>query len=252
VSSKEKVMKGYGLVLSVVVLGAATLLGAVSPAVAPQAGGGTIKGHIKIVGKLPGNRTLRMGVDPKCGALNKGKTPVQEEVKATIDGSLANVFVRLEGKFPGAKVPTTPVVIDQQSCFYSPRVAGVMVGQPLQIKNSDNLLHNVHSVTEHAGNNFNFGQPNAGSSNSLKMKEEDVMLKLGCDVHNWMRAYVGVVTNPYYAVSDASGNFTISGVPPGTYTIDAWHERFGPTKKSITVTAGGTVTADFAYMSTEK
>src|SRR5262245_27562324 len=113
----------------------ATLAGAAAPAPVVQAGTGTIKGHIRLSGKLPGNPTIRMGVDPKCGAMNQGKLAVQEFVKATADGSLANVFVRLEGKFPKTPVPTAPATITQTSCFYSPRVLGVMVGQTLQIKN---------------------------------------------------------------------------------------------------------------------
>jgi plastocyanin len=187
-----------------------------------------------------------MGKDPKCAAMNKGKQVIQEAVKATLDGSLANVFVHLEGAFPGSAVPKSPVVINQHGCFYEPRVVGVRVGQELQIKNSDSLLHNVHSISN-SGNQFNVAQARAGVVDSFRMKKEEVMLRLGCDVHSWMVAYVGVVTNPYFAVSDASGVFVINNVPPGTYTIDAWHERFGSLKKTVKVTAGATATVDFSY-----
>src|SRR4051812_40122347 len=101
------------------VFAAATLAGTPAPAPVAQAGTGTIKGHIRLSGKLPGNTVIRMGVDPKCGAMNQGKKPVQEVVKAAADGSLANVFVRLEGKFPKTPVPATPVTLNQTSCFYS-------------------------------------------------------------------------------------------------------------------------------------
>jgi len=245
-------MKGYSVPLVAVVFAVATLAaGGVSPSPVAQASGGTIKGHVRISGTLPGNSLIRMGVDPKCNELNKGKQAVQEIVKATADGSLANVFVRLEGKFPKTPVPSTPVTITQRSCFYSPRVTGALVGQTLQVRNDDNFLHNVRSITEH-NNQFNFGQPRAGSVDSYKLKEEEVMMRLGCEIHRWMTAYVGVVTNPYFAVSDTSGNFEIDGVPPGTYTIDAWQERFGPVKKTVTVTAGGTAKVDFAYTGKEK
>jgi plastocyanin len=229
------------------VFAAATLAGAPAPAAVAQGGTGTIKGHVRLSGKLPGNPTIRMGVDPKCGAMNQGKLAVQEIVKAAADGSLANVFVRLEGKFPKTPVPTTPVTITQTSCFYSPRVLGVMVGQTIQIKNNDSLAHNVHGSSE-KDNSFNYSQSKAGMVDTFKPKSEEVMLKLGCDIHRWMTAYVGVVTNPYYAVSDTSGNYTIANVPAGTYTIDAWQEKYGPTKKMVTVTAGGTATVDFGYM----
>jgi plastocyanin len=196
-------------------------------------------------GKIPGNSAIRMGKDPKCSEMNKGKPVFQEIVKATADGSLANVFVRLEGTFPATEVPKTPVTIDQRGCVYSPRVVGVRVGQVLEVRNDDSLLHNVHSVTT-GGNRFNVGQPRAGVVDSFKMKNEEVMMRLGCDIHSWMTAYVGVVNNPYFAVTDATGSFEIRNVPPGTYTIDAWHERFGAVKKSVKVTAG-TVNLDFTY-----
>ena len=244
-------MKGYVLLFAGVFSAATLLGGAVLPSPVVQTATGTIKGHVRLTGKLPGNSVIRMGVDPKCGELNKGKQAVDEIVRATADGSLGNVFVRLEGKFPKTPVPSTPVVIDQSSCFYLPRVTGMMLGQTLQVKNSDNFLHNVHSVSDHE-NQFNVAQARAGVVDNFKPKNEEVMMRLGCEVHRWMKAYVGVVTNPYFATTDASGNFTIARVPPGTYTIDAWQERYGAVKKTVTVTAGGTATVDFTYTGNEK
>jgi len=245
-------MKGFIVPLFAGVLAVATVTAVgVSPSPLPQAATGTIKGHVRLTGKLPGNSVIRMGKDPKCGQMNQGKQVVNEVVKATADGSLGNVFVRLEGKFPKTPIPAAPVTINQTACLYSPRVVGMQLGQTLQIKNSDNLLHNVHSVSDH-DNNFNLAQTKAGVVDTFKPKNEEVMMRLGCEVHSWMHAYVGVVTNPYFAVSDASGNFTIEKVPPGTYTIDAWQELYGPVKKTVTVTAGGTATVDFAYTGNEK
>jgi len=244
-------MKGLMVPLFAVVLAAVNLeVGSASSPPVLQSTGGTIKGRVHLTGKAPGNSLIRMGVDPKCSEMNKGKQVIQEVVKATADGSLANVFVRLEGTFPATPVPKTPVTIDQRNCVYSPRVLGVRVGQTLEIRNDDNLLHNVHSVSNH-DNQFNFGQAKAGVVDSFKMKNEEVMMRIGCDVHRWMTAYVGVVTNPYFAVSDETGTFEIKNVPAGTYNIDAWHDRFGPLKKSVKVTAGGTVSVDFAYTGTE-
>jgi plastocyanin len=245
-------MRGWVVPSFAAAIAVATLVagGSVSSPLAAQAGTGTIKGHIHVAGKVPGNLVIRMGKDPKCADLNKGKQVVQEIVKATADGSLANVFVRLEGTFPSSPVPKTPVVINQTGCIYQPRVVGVRVGQMLEIHNNDNLLHNLHSVSNR-DNEFNVAQAKAGVVDSFKMKSEEIMLHLGCDVHSWMNAYVGVVTNPYFAVSDASGVYTINNVPPGTYTIDAWHERFGPLKKTVKVTAGAATTIDFGYTGSE-
>lgn len=212
---------------------------------------GAIKGHVRLTGKLPGNPFIRMGMDPMCSKMNAGKRVIQEYVVASIDGSLANVFVRLQGNFPQTPVSTQPVTIDQRGCIYAPRVVGVRVGQTLQIKNSDSLLHNVHGLSG-KDNSFNVGQPTAGLVYSFKPKNEEVMLHLKCDIHNWMNAYIGIVTNPYFAVSDTTGTFTVEKVPSGTYTIQAWHERYGSVMKTITVKAGAVTTADFTYTGDEK
>ena len=216
-----------------------------------QANTGTIKGHVRLSGKLPGNPFIRMGMDPMCSKMNAGKRILQEYVVATVDGSLANVFVRLQGNVPQTPVSTQPVVIDQRGCIYTPRVVGVRVGQIVQIKNSDAFLHNVHGLSG-KDNSFNVGQPTAGLVYQWKAKNEEVMLHLKCDIHNWMNAYIGVVTNPYFAVSDTTGTFQIDRVPPGTYTLQVWHERFGALTKTITVKAGAATTVEFTYTGSEK
>jgi plastocyanin len=212
---------------------------------------GTIKGHVRLTGKLPGNPIIRMGMDPMCSKMNAGKQIIQEYVAASIDGSLANVFVRLQGNFPQTPVSAQPVLIDQRGCMYAPRVVGARVGQTVQIKNSDNLLHNVHGYSG-KDNSFNVGQPRAGIVYEFKPKNEEVMVHLQCDVHKWMNAYIGIVTNPYFAVSDKMGTFEIDKVPPGTYTIQAWQERYGFVMKTVTVKAGAVATIDFTYTGNEK
>src|SRR5262249_55162854 len=209
---------------------------------------GTIKGRVVLTGKEPGNPFIRMGVDPKCSALNAGHRVIQESALIAADGSVANVFVRLDGTFPKTAVPSDPVVIDQRACFYRPRVIGMRLGQTLQIKNDDNLLHNVHGSSA-VGNSFNVGQPLAGLVFSFTPKSEEVMLRIGCDVHRWMTSYVGIVSHPYFSVTVPDGSFTIGNVPAGTFTIKAWHERFGDLARKVTVKAGTVATVDFAYAS---
>jgi plastocyanin len=206
---------------------------------------------VRLTGKLPGNPIIRMGMDPMCSKMNAGKRVVQQYVVATIDGSVANVFVRLKGNVPQTPVPTQPVVIDQQACIYTPRVVGARVGQTVQVKNSDMLLHNVDGLSG-KNNGFNIAQPRAGLVYEFKPKNEEIMLHLKCDVHNWMNAYVGIVTNPYFSVSNTMGTFEIDRVPPGTYMLEAWHERFGVVSKPVTVKAGAVATVDFDYASNEK
>jgi plastocyanin len=239
-------LKPFALLLLLVFVSWTGVAGSVT-----QTTTGTIKGHVALTGKLPGNPVIRMGMDPKCSQMNSGKRVVQEYVLAALDGSLANVFVRLKGNFPQTPVPSQPVVIDQRGCVYFPRVAGVRVGQTVQIKNSDALLHNLDGLSG-KNNGFNVAQPVAGMIYEFKPKDEEVMLHLACDVHRWMNAYLGIVTNPYYAVSTTTGSFQIDKVPPGTYTIEAWHERYGTVSKMVTVKAGAVASVDFSYASPEK
>ena len=209
---------------------------------------GTITGHVTFTGKPPGNPVIRMGMDPACAALNRGRMVVQEEALVARDGSVANVFVRLDGTFPQTPVPSTPVVIDQRACVYGPRVVGVRVGQMLQVRNDDDLLHNVHSSSA-SSNSFNVGQPKAGLEFTFTPRTPEVMVKLGCDVHRWMTAFVGVIAHPYFSVSAADGRFTIANVPPGAYTLKTWHEQFGERSTSVIVKVGAAVTADIRYAS---
>ena len=173
--------------------------------------------------------------------LNAGKRPIQEIVAATADGSLANVFVSLQGSFPATPVPAEPVTIDQRACVYVPRVVGARVGQTLQVRNSDELLHNVHGVSAQ-GNDFNVSQPKAGIVRELPLKNPEMMLRVTCDVHRWMTAFVGVVSHPYFATTGGAGTYTIDNVPAGTHTIQAWHEQFGVVTQTVRVTAGATST----------
>jgi plastocyanin len=220
--------------------------GNATPAGAQASKPGAIRGHIRVNGKPPGNPVIRMGMDPMCAKLNAGKRPVQEIVVATADGSLANVFVSLQGSFPASPVPSQPVTIDQRACVYVPRVVGARVGQTLQVRNSDELLHNVHSASAH-GNNFNISQPKAGVVTPLQLKTAEMMLRVTCDVHRWMTAFVGVVSHPYFATTGGAGTYAIADVPAGTHTIQAWHEQFGVVTRTVRVTAGSTSTVDFAY-----
>ena len=208
--------------------------------------GGTIAGHIRVKGAVPGNPIIRMGMDPMCAKLNAGKRPVQEIVSAAADGGLANVFVSLQGTFPPTPVPSEPVAIDQRACMYVPRVIGARVGQTLQVRNSDELLHNVHSESTH-GNDFNLSQPTAGMGHRLSLRNAEKMLRITCDVHRWMTAFVGVVDHPYFATSGAGGSFIIANVPAGTHTIQAWHEHYGVVTETVRVTEGATSTVQFTY-----
>ncbi len=211
---------------------------------------GTIKGHVRIVGKIPGNPIIRMRADPMCAKIYGGKRTVQETFAATVEGHLANVFVVVEGAFPQAPAPPpAPAVIDQQACLYVPRVVGVRVGQVLEVKNSDDLLHNIHTSSAR-GNDYNVSQPKAGMVNQFRLKEER-MLRLRCDIHGWMTSWVGVVSHPYFAVTARDGTFEIRDVPAGARSVEIWHEQLGTQKKTVRVTTGAVATLRFEYTGDE-
>jgi plastocyanin len=215
------------------------------------AAGGTIEGQVHLIGQPPGNVVIRMGVDPRCAQMNRGTRVVQETVVTNSDGALANVFVHLIGSFPRTPPPTEPVTIDQRRCIYSPRVVGARVGQTVEFRNSDETLHNVHSFST-AANDFNAGQPLKGMTYTFHLKREEVVLHVKCDIHRWMNTYIGVLDHPYFAVSSPGGTFTIPGVPAGSYTIEAWHERYGRLPASVIVKTGETAKIEFRYSGTER
>jgi plastocyanin len=130
--------------------------------------------------------------------------------------------------------PTEPVDLDQKGCMYHPHVVGVRVGQPLRVINSDQTMHNVHGMPQ-TNREFNKSQPITGQKDSFTFTAPEVMIPFKCDVHGWMNAYVGVVNHPYFAVTGHGGTFALRSVPPGTYTVEAWHEKLGRQQKSVTV-----------------
>jgi len=204
--------------------------------------GGTVTGRVKFTGAKPTMRRIDMSEETACAAKH-ATPPTEESVVVNANGTLANVFVYVKSGLPAAyKAParSTPVVIDQDGCRYEPHVFGIMVGQPLHIKNSDPLLHNIKSKGR-ANRPFNISQPNVTRSPTVRtFSAAEVMVSLECNVHGWMQAYAGVVAHPFFAVTGADGTFSLKGLPPGTYTIEAWHERYGV--QTVTVTIAGTET----------
>ncbi|MDE3058802.1 MAG: hypothetical protein KGJ59_12685 [Bacteroidota bacterium] len=208
---------------------------------------GDLRGKINFSGKPPVPREIKMSGDRNCAQMHHG--PVySEDVIVNKNGTLKNVFVYLKegvkGKYP---VPSSPVVLTQEGCMYHPHVFGMQVGQPLEIVNDDQTLHNIHALPKN-NTPFNVGQPLKGMKTTKTFDKSEVMVKFKCDVHNWMSAYCGVLDHPFFAVSDENGNFDIKNVPPGTYTVEAWHEKYGVQDMKVTVTAKGAA-VDFVYPS---
>jgi plastocyanin len=227
-----------------------------SAPVAPAGGGkkvdsataGEVKGTVALDGAAPKNADIKMNADPVCVKQTAGSPQAQETFIVGKDGkSLANVFVYVkEGLSPDYSfdVPTESAKIDQQNCRYHPHVFGMRVGQKLEIVNSDPTLHNIHAMPK-ANTEFNNGQPIQGMKMDHTFTAKEVMVPFKCDVHGWMNAYVGVLDHPFFAVTDDEGKFDLKGLPPGTYTIEAWHEKGGTVTQSVTV--GASETKDITF-----
>ncbi len=212
------------------------------------AAGGTITGKIKFTGTAPRNPAIDMSEEAACKA-KYTTTPTEENVVAGPANALANVFIYVSAGVPAGQTftaPTSPVVLDQNGCRYHPHVFGVMVGQNIEIKNSDPLLHNIKAIAK-KNRPFNVSQPNAGMTKTVTFAAPEVMVNLECNVHGWMHAYVGVRPDPFYAVSGPDGSFSIKGLPPGTYTIEAWHEKFGTQTATVTIAGTETKTANITF-----
>lgn len=206
-----------------------------APAVDPSSAA-TITGRVRFEGATSDAEMVRIEGDPGCVTLNGSDQQPAEAIVVGEKNALANVFVYVKSGLEKAAfpVPNEPVLVDQQKCRYIPRVVGVRVGQPLQIRNGDPLLHNVRSDSE-INQPFNQGQPVQGMVFTHTFTTREVMVAVKCDVHGWMRTSVGALEHPYFAVTGAAGTFTIGNLPPGTYTIAAWHERLGTREQQLTL-----------------
>ncbi|HTX19699.1 MAG TPA: carboxypeptidase regulatory-like domain-containing protein [Bacteroidota bacterium] len=212
----------------------------------PDAHAGDISGKISFKGRAPEIPQIKMNADKQCLAMHP-KPVNSEDVVINSNGTLKNVFIYIKsGLNKKYDVPTTPVVLAQQGCQYRPHVFGIQAGQPLEIVNDDPLLHNIHALPKNSPQ-FNNAQPIKGMKMTKKFDKPEVMVKFKCEVHNWMNCYAGVVDNPFYAVSDDKGDFTIKGIPNGTYTIEVWHEKYGTQDMTVTVGDKG-AKADFTYV----
>src|SRR6185503_6864051 len=215
-----------------------------APAGVDPATAGTVAGKVTFSGTAPAPQPIKLGSDPYCEKANPSLAT--ETAVVASDGAIGNVFVYVKDGLGDRTfaAPSAPVVLDQKGCHYTPHVLGIQVGQPLQIVNSDDTLHNVHGLPK-ANKEFNQGQPIQGMKMTHTFSTKEVMIPFKCDVHGWMNAWIGVVDHPYYAVTSTDGTFSLKGLPPGTYTIEAWHERLGT--QTQTVTVGEKETKDVAF-----
>jgi len=217
----------------------------------PALGTATIAGTVKFSGKKPRMRPIDMaGADEKCAEAHGGKRQKPETVILNENGTLKNVFVWVKSSVEGwtFPMPEGDALLDQKGCWYLPHVQGMRQGQSLSIKTSDPTAHNVHGYAK-VNRSFNRSQPEGAANVDIKMKRDEASppMKIKCDIHPWMNAYVAVVPHPYFSVTGDDGSFKLENLPPGTYTIEAWHEKYEVMEQTITIGDNETKTLEFAY-----
>ena len=207
---------------------------------------GSVTGKIKFVGKPPARKLIDMSGDPACVEAHKGKA-YDESLVVGANGAVANAIVYIKAGLEGKKfaVPAQPVVIDQSGCWFRPRVMGVQTGQTFQVVNSDPVTHNIHPMAM-TNREWNHSQGAGDPPINRKFLQAEVMIPVKCNIHSWMRAYIGVLDHPYFAVSGDDGTFTIANLPAGTYTVAVWQEKLGTQDQQITVAPKEETTADFS------
>jgi plastocyanin len=216
---------------------------ATPPPAAPPVGHAVIGGLVKLAGAPPEMPLTKRDADPFCA-----RTPMKdEEVVVGAGGGLKNVVVRItQGADGHYEAPATIASLDQSACMYRPRVQAILAGQMISIRNGDQTLHNVHGY-KGASTLFNQAEIPGLPPIARKLGDAGDVLKFKCDVHPWMTGYVVVSGNPFFAVTGDDGHFKITDVPPGKYTLTAWHERYGTKTTEITVAADKPTEVGFQY-----
>jgi plastocyanin len=215
---------------------------------APATAGTTasLKGVVRFEGMPPKSKLISMSADPSCAKQHSSPVLAQEVVTDS-KGDLQNVVVFVaEGLGDRTfEVPTQPVVVEQKGCMYLPHVLAVRANQPLHMVNDDPTSHNVHPTPAN-NREWNKAEP-PGSSVDEAFAREEIAIPVKCNVHPWMHGYIAVFKHPYFAVTGKDGSFDLSNLPPGTYTIKAWHETLGTSTQTITVGANEAKEISFVF-----
>jgi len=207
-----------------------------------------IRGVVKFDGTPPRAKPISMAADPSCAKQHPGPV-LTPEVATDSKGGLQNVLVFIADGLGNRTFdpPKEPVVISQKGCLYEPRVLAVQANQPIEVVNDDPTSHNIHPTP---ANNREW---NKAELPGAKMEEtfarEEIAIPVKCNIHPWMRGYIAVLKNPYFAVTKPDGSFDLPNLPPGTYTVKAWHEKLGTSTQTITIGANQTKDISFVFKS---
>jgi plastocyanin len=211
------------------------------------ASAGTVSGKIRFTGKKSAPKLIDMGEDPACVEAHHGKAH-DESLLVDSKGQLANAFIYIKTGLEGKnfETPQAPVVIDQSGCWFRPRILGIQTNQTLQVVNSDPVTHNIHPMAE-VNREWNHSQGPGDAPINRRFTKSEIMIKVKCNIHSWMHAFIGVLDHPYFAVSKEDGSFEIRNLPSGTYTIAVWQENLGTQDQQITVTPHANSEANFTF-----
>jgi hypothetical protein len=210
------------------------------------AGAGTVRGVVKFEGKMPAAKPINMAADPSCARMHP--TPaLNQEVITDTKGDLQNVIVFVADGL-GDHIydpPSQPVKIEQKGCLYEPHVVALRANQPLEVVNDDLTTHNIHPMPV---NNREWNKAELpGSRMEEAFPRPEIAIPVKCNVHPWMRSYLAVFKHPFFVVTGKDGRFDLSNLPPGTYTLEAWHEKLGTSTQKITIGANETKSIDFVF-----
>ena len=208
----------------------------------------SITGKAAFRGTKPVRKPINMAGEEADCLKAHDSPPLDEEVIVNDNGTLRNVFVYVKTGLEGKEFAPVEgaVQIDQRGCVFRPHVFGIRTGQTLEVINSDPFSHNIHPVPK---NNREWNQQQAPGSGNLErtFPRPEVMIPIKCNIHSWMRAYAGVVDHPYFAVSGEDGAFELNNLPPGNYTIEAWHEKYGIQQQQLTLAASQAGAVEFTF-----
>ena len=209
---------------------------------------GTVKGKIQFTGHKPAPQKIDMDEDPQCARMHKGAKVSDESLEVNSKGGVANVFVYVKTGLEGKRFepPAAPATIDQNGCWFKPRIIGIQTGQTLRVTNSDPVTHNIHPLAQ-VNREWNHSQSQGDPPLTRRFVRQEIMIPVKCNIHHWMRAYIGAVAHPYFAVTGEDGSFEIKNLPPGDYTVAAWQEKLGTQEQHASLASSGSATVDFTF-----
>jgi plastocyanin len=229
--------------IAIAVLAQALLISARAQSAGGPVAPDSITGKVTYSGAPPVLKKIKMDADPFCASQHP-EGPVSQDVLLNPDKTLQNVLVYVKSGLPATQypVPATAVQVDQKGCIYTPRVVVAMVNQPISFANSDATKHHVQAMAE-MNPEWVISEDAGSAAQVTKFAKPEIGMLVICHLHPWMRMFVNVMTNPYFALTGKDGAFTLKGLPPGDYTIEAWHEKFGT--QTMKVKVGSRVDIDF-------